>query len=130
MTHAVARLIVVLFLGMLALSGYASAVSYPVMEDQREEKAAKGIREKGETVCLFQSGTEDVRKTIIVGDVLIVSRQEGNSEQKKVGKIRILSYSGEDYIKAEVLEGRLQAGDVAKKGSAAGLVIFSDERCK
>jgi len=130
MAHSTARLAALLLLGMLGLSGYAAAVSYPVVEDQREEKAAKGIREKGETVCLFQSGTEDVRKTIGIGDVLIVFREGGNREYKEVGKIRVLSYAGEDYIKGEVVDGVVQTGDVAKKGKVAGLVISTDERCK
>jgi len=108
----------------------ARAVSYPITEDQRDEKAAKGVREKGETVCLFQSGTADIRKTIIVGDILLVYREGGNRELEEVGKIKVLSYVGEDYIKGEVLEGRVQTGDVAKKGNVAGLVIFSGERCK
>jgi hypothetical protein len=115
---------------MLGISGYAAAVSYPVVEDQREEKAAKGIREKGETVCLFQSGTEDVRKTIGIGDVLIVYRDGGNREHKEVGKIKVLSYAGEDYIKGEVVDGVVQTGDVAKKGNVASLVISTGERCK
>ena len=130
MKHTLAKLALLLLLGMLGISGYAAAVSYPVVEDQREEKAAKGTREKGETVCLFQSGTEDVRKAIAIGDVLIVHREDGNGKHAEVGKIKVLSYVGEDYIKGEVLEGRVQTGDVAKKGPVAGLVISSGERCK
>ena len=109
--------------------GRAQAVSYPLVEEQREEKAAKGIREKGESVCLFQSGTEDVRKTIVVGDVLIVYREGENRGQEEVGKIKVLSYAGEEYIKGEVVEGKVQTGDVAKKGPASVLVI-AGERCK
>jgi len=130
MTQTFAKLVVVLLAGILGLSGYAVAVSYPVVEDQREEKAAKGIRVKGESVCLFQSGTEDVRKTIGIGDVLIVYREGGNREHKEVGKIRVLSYTGDDYIKAEVVDGAVQTGDVAKKGNVAGLVIATGDRCK
>jgi len=130
MKHTLAKLALLVLLGMLGISGYAAAVSYPVVEDQREEKAAKGIREKGETVCLFQSGTEDVRKTIGIGDVLIVYRDGGNREHKEVGKIRVLSYAGEDYIKGEVVDGVVQTGDVAKKGNVASLVISTGERCK
>jgi len=119
-----------LLLGLPGLSGSAAAVSYPVVEDQREEKASKGIREKGETVCLFQSGTEDVRKAISIGDVLIVYRESEDHAHKEVGKIRVLSYAGEDYMKGEVVDGAVQTGDVAKKGNVASLVILSRERCK
>jgi hypothetical protein len=130
MTHSAIKFMVLVLFGMFGLSGYAAAVSYPVLEDQREVKAAKGIREKGETVCLFQSGTEDVRKTIGIGDVLIVYREGGDREHREVGKIKVLSYAGEDYIKAEVVDGAVQTGDVARKGNVASLVISSSEQCK
>ena len=130
MTHPAIKFMVLVLFGMFGLSGYAAAVSYPVVEDQREVKAAKGIREKGETVCLFQSGTEDVRKTIGIGDVLIVYREGGDREHREVGKIKVLSYAGEDYIKAEVVDGAVQTGDVARKGNVASLVISSSEQCK
>jgi len=130
MTHPAIKFMVLVLFGMFGLSGYAAAVSYPVLEDQREVKAAKGIREKGETVCLFQSGTEDVRKTIGIGDVLIVYREGGDREHREVGKIKVLSYAGEDYIKAEVVDGAVQTGDVARKGNVASLVISSSEQCK
>ena len=130
MERYVSATALLLLLVIVGFSGRAHAVSYPLIEEQREEKAAKGIREKGETVCLFESGTEDVRKMIIVGDILIVYRQSGDRKDKEVGKIRVLSYASEDYIKGELAEGTVQTGDVAKKGNVASLVIFSDERCK
>jgi len=119
-----------LLLGMPGISGSAAAVSYSVAEGQREERASKGIREKGEAVCLFQSGTEDVRKAITIGDILIVYRDDGNHAHKEVGKIRVISYAGEDYMKGEVVDGSVQTGDVAKKGHVASLVISSAEQCK
>ena len=57
-------------------------------------------------------------------------REGGKRGHEEVGKIKVLRYVGEDYIKGEVLEGRVQTGDVAKKGAVAGLVISSGERCK
>jgi len=130
MTHPAIKVMALVLFGMFGLSGYAAAVSYPVVEDQREVKAAKGIREKGETICLFQSGTEDVRKTIGIGDVLIVYREGGDREHREVGKVKVLSYVGEDYIKAEVVDGAVQTGDVGRKGNVASLVISSSEQCK
>jgi len=130
MRHRSIRIMALALFGIFGLSVYAAAVSYPVVEDQREEKAAKGIREKGETVCLFQSGTDDFRKAISIGDVLIVYRESENREHKEVGKIRVLSYAGEDYMKGEVVAGTVQTGDVAKKGNVASVVISSGERCK
>ena len=108
----------------------ARAVSYPLIEEQREEKATKGLREKGEMVCLFQSGTADVKKSISVGDLLTVYRERGKHELKEIGKIKVLSYIGEDYLKGEVIEGEARTGDIAKKGDVASLVISSEDKCK
>ena len=108
----------------------ARAVSYPRIEEQREEKAAKGLREKGEMVCFFQSGTADVKKSICVGDLLTVYRESGKHELKEVGKIKVLSYIGEDYLKGEVIEGEVRTEDIAKKGDVASLVISSEDKCK
>ncbi len=109
---------------------WANAVSFSPVPGENEEKAEKGIRVKGETVCLFQSGTADVRQAIGVGDVLSVFRQEKSGPVREVGKIRVLSYVGDDYLKGEVVEGELRTGDIAKKGDVASLVISSDDRCR
>ncbi len=109
---------------------WANSVSFSPVPGGNEEKAEKGIRVKGETVCLFQSGTADVRQAIGVGDVLSVFRQEKSGPVREVGKIRVLSYVGDDYLKGEVVEGELRTGDIAKKGDVASLVISSDDRCR
>jgi hypothetical protein len=107
-----------------------NAVSWSPLQEEREEKAAKRIMVKGTVVCLFQSGTADVRKAININDVLPVYRESKPHELKEVGKIKVLSYVGEDYLKGEVVEGELRAGDIAKKGEAAGLIISSENSCK
>jgi NADH:ubiquinone oxidoreductase subunit K len=127
----VAWLLVALFLLLSAgLSLRAYAVSPSPIPEEREEKMVKGIRVKGETVCLFQSGTADVKKAITIGDVLLVYRESKKQDVKEVGKIKVLSYVGDDYMRGEVVEGELQAGDIAKKEGVAGLVISSDDKCK
>lgn len=127
----VARLLVALFLLLpVGLPSRANAVSPSPVPGEYEEKMAKGIRVKGDTVCLFQSGTADVKNAIIIGDVLRVYRENKKHELKEVGKIKVLSYVGEDYIRGEVVEGELQAGDIAKKAGVASLVISSDDKCK
>lgn len=108
----------------------AYAVSPSPIPGEHEEKIAHGIRVKGETVCLFQSGTADVKKAINIGDVLVVYRENKKQEIKEVGKIKVLSYVGEDYMRGEVVEGELQAGDIAKKEGVASLVISSGDKCK
>jgi len=124
-------ILVIMFLSLF--SGFplsASAVSPSPIPDEHEERIAKGIKVKGETVCLFQSGTADVKKTISVSDLLTVYRESDKNELKEVGKIIVLSYIGEDYLKGEVIEGEVRNGDITKKGDVASLVISSEDKCK
>ena len=127
---------IVWFLLVMILSSIVSfplrvyAVSYSVVEEQRDEKIAAGIMKVGDVVCLFQSGTPDVKKAIAIGDLLVVYREGSKHELKNVGKIKVLSYSGEDYLKGEVVEGELKAGDIAKKGDVASLIISAGDKCR
>jgi hypothetical protein len=126
----IAELLAVLLIICAGLPQLVIAVSWSPIEQERVEKAAKGIMEKGATVCLFQSGTADVKKAISIDDILVVYAEGPKHELKEVGKIKILSYSGEDYLKGEVVEGEIKAGDIAKKGEVASLVISSGDKCK
>jgi len=120
-------------MALSSITGYparAFAVSYSVVEEQRDEKVAKGIMAVGDAVCLFQSGTADVKKAITIGDLLVVYREGSQHELKEVGKIKVLSYRGEDYLKGKVVVGEIKAGDIAKKGDVASLVIAPGDKCK
>ena len=125
----IGTLLAVLLISCMGLPQLANAVSPSPIPGEREERIVKGIKVKGETVCLFQSGTADVKKAISIGDVLVVYRENPKHDLKEVGKIKVLSYSGEDYLKGEVVEGELKAGDIAKKGDVASLVISSGDKC-
>jgi hypothetical protein len=108
----------------------ARAVSPSPFPAEREEKIAKGVKVTGEVVCLFQSGTADVKKEIHINDLLTVYREDQKHQLKEVGKIKILAYVGEDYLKGEVIEGEVKAGDIAKKGDVASLIISEKNICK
>ena len=123
-------LMVMIFSAAIGFPLLAEAVSFSPVPAEREEKAAKGLIEKGAMICLFQSGTADVKKAISINDVLVVFREGPKHELKEVGKIKVLSYAGEDYLKGEVLEGEIKAGDIAKKGEVASLVISPGDKCK
>jgi hypothetical protein len=125
-----AKFLIVLLVSCMALPQLVNAVSWSPIQEEREEKAAKGIMEKGDIICLFQSGTADVKKAININDVLPVYRESKSHELKEVGKIKVLSYVGEDYLKGEVVDGELKAGDIAKKGDVASLIISPSDKCK
>jgi len=126
----IGKLLAVLLISCMELPQLVNAVSWSPLQEDHEEKAAKGIRVKGDVVCLFQSGTEDVKKAINIGDVLVVYREGPKQALNEVGKIKVLSYVGEDYLKGEIIEGQLTAGDIAKKGDVASLIISSGDKCK
>jgi len=41
------------------------------------------------------------------------------------GKIKVLSYVGETYIKGEVIEGEVRVDDIATGGHVSCLVVFA-----
>jgi hypothetical protein len=127
--NKIGTFLAVLLISCMGLPQLVNAVSPSPIPEEREERAAKGIKIKGETVCLFQSGTTDVKKAINMNDILSVYREGKSHELKEVGKIKVLSYVREDYLKGEVVEGHLKAGDIAKKGNVASLIIASGDMC-
>jgi hypothetical protein len=125
----IGKFFVVLLISCLGLSQLASAVSWSPILEEREEKTAKGLMVKGTVVCLFQSGTPDVKTAISVNDILPVYRESKSHELREVGKIKVLSYTAEDYLKGEVVDGEMKAGDIAKKGDVASLIISPGDKC-
>ena len=126
----VKMLFALLLIVCIGLPRLANAISWSPLLEEREENAAKGIMVKGTVVCLFQSGTPDVKTAININDTLSVYRESKSHELTEVGKIKVLSYVGEDYLKGEIVEGEVKAGDIAKKGDVASLIISSEKRCK
>ena len=98
------------------------AVSYPPPLYHRQDRG-ETVMKVGQIVYLFHSGTDDVKKTIHANDILTVYRINPSCEVNPVGIIKVLSYIGETYIKAEVLEGEIKPDDIAKKGHVSCLVI-------
>jgi len=77
----------------------------------------------GRIVHLFHSGTDDVKKTIHGNDILTVYRITPSCELKEVGKIKVIGYIGDTYLKGEVVEGEIKPDDIAKKGNVSCLII-------
>ena len=97
------------------------AASYPVQLYHREVRHDKFV--KGDTVYMFHSGTEDVKKTIHVNDTLAVYRTSPTCEVTPIGIIKVISFVGETYIKGEVFAGEIKPDDMAKKENVSCLVI-------
>ena len=114
-------IVVILFLFAVSIPLTAFAVSYPAQLYHREEKHDKFV--KGDTVYLFHSGTDDVKKTIHVNDTLAVYRITLSCEVVPIGIVKVVSFVGETYIKGEVFAGEIKPDDIAKKEHVSCLVI-------
>jgi hypothetical protein len=86
------------------------------------------VVEKGGSVHLFYSGTRDITDTVLSGDIFTVYRIGHSCKMEEVGKVRFVNFVGETYMEAEVIEGELKAGDIAKKGNISCLIV-STELC-
>ncbi len=118
---------VILLLFSLNAPSTVFAVSYPVQLYHQEVRHDKFI--KGDTVYLFHSGTDEIKKTIHVNDTLTVYRTSPSCEVTPIGIIRVISFAGVTYIKGEVFAGEIKPDDIAKKENVSCLVI-SAEMCK
>jgi len=98
------------------------AVTYTFPEREPAYLKDEAVINVGTKLYLFQSGTEDVKKNVNVNDVLIVSRELPSgfsSDGRATGKVRVLSTAGEYFYEAEVIEGAVQPGYLARKGTIA-----------
>ena len=116
-------LIVVLLLLVAGNPFTAVAASYLPALFYHQNDIAETVIKVGQPAYLFHSGTEDVKRTIHVNDVLIVYRISPLCEVKKVGTIKVISNIADTYFKSEVVEGEIMPNDIAKKGNVSCLVI-------
>jgi hypothetical protein len=106
----------------LLIPAAVHAVTYSFPENEPAYLKDEAVVNVGTKLYLFHSGTEEVKKAINANDVLIVYREypsDISPEAKETGKVKILSTSGEYYYEAEVIEGSVQPGYLAKKGTIA-----------
>ena len=105
----------------VAFPAPALSVSYyPLYHLGDSSETAAGV---SQTIYLFYSGAEEERRILREGDILAVSRIDRSCGAAVVGKIRALGLLGETYLKAEVVEGLIKTGDIARKDAIACLVI-------
>ena len=98
------------------------AVTYPFPESEPACLKDDAVMKAGSKLYLFHSGTEEVKKTINVNDVLTVYREyppEFSLETREVGKVKVLTPLGDYYFDGEVIKGKIKPGDLAKKGTIA-----------
>ena len=116
--HSLSLLLVTL----LFLPATLHAVTYPFPENEPAYLKDDAVMKAGSKLYLFHSGTNEVKKSINVNDVLTVYREypsDFSTGSTEAGKVRILFPLGDYYFKGEVVEGEMQPGYLAKKGTVA-----------
>jgi hypothetical protein len=109
----------------LFLASTLHAVSYPPPTSEPGYLKDEEVMKAGAIVHLFHSGTQDVKSAIKVNDVLTVYREfppDISGATKETGRVRILGTLGEYYFEGEVIEGSVQPGYLALKGTVGCLV--------
>ncbi len=115
---------VILLLLVVCAPPTAFAVSYPVQLYHEEVRHDKFV--KGDTLYMFHSGTEDIKKTIHVNDTLAVYRTSPSCEATPIGIIKVISFVGDNYIKGEVFAGEIKPDDIARKDKVSCLVVSAE----
>jgi len=117
--------LLLLLVTLFSLPATLHAVTYPFPESEPAYLKDDVVMKAGSKLYLFHSGTEEVKKTINVNDVLTVYREyppEFSLETREVGKVKVLTPLGDYYFDGEVIKGEIKAGDLAKKGTIACFV--------
>jgi len=112
---------------LLAVSAPLTVFATSYMPFFHLQDRGETVMKAGQTLHLFHSGTDDVKRIIHANDILTVYRITPSCELKKVGKIRVIAYIGETYLKGEVVEGEIKPDDMRKKGKVSCLVISAGE---
>jgi hypothetical protein len=120
--------ICIVLLGMFCVTAPLTAFAVSYQPPFRLSPDGRSVVVKGGNVHLFHSGTRDITGMVHSGDIFTVYRISSSCKMEKVGQVRFMSFVGDTYIEAEVIEGELMAGDIAKKGNISCLII-STEPC-
>ena len=115
---------VICLLLVMIIPSTSSAVSYLPPFRLATDSGSSVV--KGGNVYLFHSATPDVMQAIHPGEVLVVYRITASCKMEEVGKVRFVKFVGEIYLEAEVIEGELKAGDIAKAKNASCLIIATE----
>jgi len=116
----------------LVIASSLHAVMYPFPGNKPAYLRDEAVIKVGKKLYLFHSGTEDVKESIKINDVLTVYREDPSDltmEIRAVGKVRILSTLGEYYFEGEVIEGVVLPGYIAKKGAVACYITSFKKSC-
>lgn len=84
---------------------------------------------RGDQAVFDFRGSGEVQKAVCLGETIPVYREVfifQTMSRTEVGKVKVVSYSGDNKFNAQVVEGQLRDGDIARKDSVACLLERPD----
>ena len=112
----------------LIVSVFASLAISPLPVYAAKTFVSEAVKTSGENIYLFDSGSQDVKKEFCLNDTVPVYRDvfhgfnfkgyEPLRSREQVASVRILSYVGDQYFNAQVMNGSVRTGDEAQKEGA------------
>jgi hypothetical protein len=115
--------LLLLLMTPLIMTNSLHAVTYPFAHSKPSNLSDQAPMMAGTRLYLFHSGRQELENAIRVDDVLIVYREYPyERESLETGKVKVLSLPDENYYEAEVIEGTIAPGELAKKGPVACFV--------
>jgi hypothetical protein len=104
------------------MSGSVHAVAYPFPKNNPAFTGNQAVMMAGTRLYLFHNSTQQANDAISVNDILVVYREYPHDlslESTETGKIKVLSSLGGNYYEAEVVQGTIVPGELARKGTVA-----------
>ncbi len=83
------------------------------------------VLNRGDQAMFDFRGRGDVSKAVCLGETIPVYREVfvfQTMSRTEVGKVKVVSYAGDHRFNAQVVEGQLKDGDIARKDSATCLL--------
>jgi hypothetical protein len=115
----------ILLIISFSLASPLHAVSYPPSVQEPSYLKEEDVMTTGAKVHMFHSGTPDVRNSIKIGDVLVVYHEYPPdlwTATKQTGKVKVITSIGDYYFEGYVIEGFVQPGSLAFKGTVACII--------
>jgi len=113
-------LLLLLLLTPLLMTSSLYAVTYTFPKERPAYPKVDGAIVTGSRLYLFHNSTQEGKNDLNINDTLVVYREsptDSSLDPQETGKVRILSTLGGKYYEAEVIEGSIQPGSLARKGA-------------
>lgn len=102
---------------LIAIAIMASGATLAYAQQQPKKVKVKIEMREGDEATLFYGGGGNIKEVFPEGCVLKVyarNRAFGLNENVRIGKVKIVGYEGDNFIKVQVVEGTIGPGDVVK----------------